>query len=117
MGCPQPSSCSIEDAVEALVIERPAGWSELFAKAACVRRHAVCLGGLTVAPKFDEREVVLPVGLRCGLKAKVAVILATVLGQLLDNRSAVLALRRDHVDVGYDFQRLPAHPCRHRPHR
>ena len=106
---------SVEDAIEAFVVERTGSRRELFPKIACVYRDAVCLGGLTVAPHFNEREVILPIDLCYGLEAKVAAIPSTVLGKLFDERGAVLPLWRDDVDVGDDCHCRPALHCIDRP--
>ena len=71
-------------------------------------RHAVRVGGLAVAPQLDDGEVVLPVGLGHRLEAQIAIVLAAVLGELLGDRGAVLALRRNDVDMGDDRNRRPA---------
>ena len=108
---------SVEDAIEAFVVERTGRGRELFAEIACVYRDAVCLGGLTVAPHFNEREVILPVDLCYGLEAKVAAVASTVLGKLFDERGAVLPLWRDDVDVGDDCHGRPTLHCIDRPNR
>src|SRR5262249_7795055 len=108
---------SIEDVVKPLVIECTAGGPELFAKAACMCCHAMRLRGLAVAPQFDDSEVVLPIDLSYHLKAMVAAIPPAVLRKLLDNRSAILPLRWDHVDVGHDCQRRRAARCVDRANR
>src|SRR5215471_10603794 len=108
---------SIEDAVEALVVERTGSRRELLAKGARVNRDAVCLNGLTVAPHFDEGEVVLAVHLCYGLEAKVAAIPSTVLSKLLDDGGTVLPLWRNDVDVGDDCHCRPTLNRADRPNR
>src|SRR5262249_11014296 len=104
-----PANPSIEDVVAPFIVEGTAGGPELLAKGACMCCHAVHIGGLAVAPQFDDRKVVLPIDLSYGLKATVTADTPAVLRKLLDNRGAILPLRRDHVDVGHNCQRrLPA---------
>ena len=55
--------------------------------------HAVCVGGLAVAPQFNNGEMVLPIDLGHRLEPQIAIILAPILRQLLGDRGSVLSLR------------------------
>src|SRR5262245_8456008 len=73
-----------------------------------MRRHAVRFRGLAIAPEFNDREVVLAVGLDHGLKAQVAVVLASVLGKLFGESRAVLTLGRNDIDMRHGSDGRPA---------
>src|SRR5690349_19476558 len=73
----------VEPLVEALIIKSPARRRELLTEGARVCRHAMRLRRLAIPPQFDDGKVVLPIGLNHGLKTQVAIVLATVLGELL----------------------------------
>src|SRR5262249_54454515 len=95
------ASLSVQGLIEPLIVEGAARGCELLAVSARMRRHAVRFRSLAITPEFDDREMVLTVGLHHGLKAQIAAVLASVFGELFGERRTVLPLRRNDIDMGH----------------
>ena len=94
----------VHSRVQALIIETAAQRLKLLAELPRVPSHHMRCESLLVLPYFYNRTMVLPTALLQHLEAHVAVIVATCLGQMLQQNESFIFARRHCVGVGHDIR-------------
>src|SRR4029453_1591258 len=94
----------IESRVEALIIQTAAQRLKLLAELPRVPSQHMRCESLLVLPYFYDRAMVLPTALLQHLKVHVAVIVATGLGQLLQQNEGFIFARWHCAGMGHDIR-------------